>query len=353
MENKLNGKSISDLFDSNGRWNEEKLFFAATGKMPSSRRYYLIDPEVAFEALAKAFDVNMDDMVVDDFVHVARNHRKKQRAYLFLTPNLLACWNNVFGGMELFYINGNDAASFEKAERIMLDSFRYGIGPGKLSMFFQDVAGGFRVMDHKVNMPNPDLDLYFNESLKDADKKITHALNDYNSKGVVLLHGAKGTGKTTYIRSLISRINKKFVIVPVDMIFGLASPGLLPHFLNLPYSILVLEDADQLIADRQGMGNDFVTNICEFSDGLLSDCVNLKFILSFSTPIAQIDQSLVRHGRLMAGYEFEALTSDKCNHLLKSLGKDIQVDKAITLAEVYQSAMQGEEKKEKKRIGFK
>ena len=353
MENKLSGKSITDLFDSNGRWNEEKIFFTATGKMPSSRRYYLIDPEVAFEALAKAFEVNMDDMVVDDFVHVPRNHRKKQRAYLFLTPNLLACWNNVFGGMELFYINGNDAASFEKAERIMLDSFRYGIGPGKLSMFFQDVAGGFRVMDHKVNMPNPDLDLYFNESLKDADKKITHALNDYNSKGVVLLHGAKGTGKSTYMRSLISRINKKFVIVPVDMIFGLASPGLLPHFLNMPDSILVLEDADQLIADRQGMGNDFVTNICEFSDGLLSDCVNLKFILSFSTPIAQIDQSLVRHGRLMASYEFEALTSDKCNHLLKSLGKDLEVDKAMTLAEVYQRAMQGEAKNEKKRIGFK
>jgi len=55
----------------------------------------------------------------------------------------------------------------------------------------------------------------------------------------------------------------------------------------------------------------------------------------------------------MASYEFEALTSDKCNHLLKSLGKDLEVDKAMTLAEVYQRAMQGEAKNEKKRIGFK
>ncbi|MFZ9943262.1 MAG: AAA family ATPase [Bacteroidia bacterium] len=353
MEIPSNNPNLSDLFDNNGRWNEEKIFYATTGKMPSCRRYYSVDPEIGFKALADAFGVSMDNMVIDDYIHITRNHHRKQRAYLFLTPTLLAFWNNAFGGMELFYVNGENTEAFQKAERIMLDSYRFGVGPGKLSFFIQYGEGGLRVIEHKVDYAAPDLDLYFNDSLKDADKKIVEALSDNTSKGIVLLHGAKGTGKTTYLRSLISRIHKKFVIVPMDMIFGIGSPGLLPQFLNLPDSIIVLEDADQLMVDRQGMGNEFIANICDFSDGLLSDCVNLKFILSFSTPMAQVDQSVIRHGRLLGSYEFEALTEEKCNHLLTSMGKELKVDKALTLAEVYQRAMQGEEKKEKKRIGFK
>ncbi|MFN5325022.1 MAG: AAA family ATPase [Bacteroidota bacterium] len=344
--------SPTNIFDNSGRWCEERIFLHYTGKIPSVRRIFNINPETVFPALAKAFGVSMDELVVDDMIHIPRKYYRKQRAYMFLTPTLMASWNNFNTVFELYHDNAVDKADFEKAEQIVKEHFHYGTGPGVVSLFIQD-AGGLRIIEKEMHLDVPDIDLYFNESLTVADKQIMDILSDENKKGVLLLHGGKGTGKTSYLRSIISRTDKKVVLIPADMIFGLGGPSLLPHFMSLPDSIIILEDVDQLLAERQGMGNDFVMNLADFCDGLFSDCVRLKFVLTFSSPLAQIDQSIVRHGRTLYRYEFESLSADRCNKLFEKLGKSITADKAMTLAEVFEQAMQGEAKKEKKRIGFK
>jgi MoxR-like ATPase len=54
-----------------------------------------------------------------------------------------------------------------------------------------------------------DLDLYYEDDFIETDEIIRKRLNQKNDKGIVLLHGLPGTGKTTYLRHLIGKIKKE------------------------------------------------------------------------------------------------------------------------------------------------
>ena len=79
-----------------------------------------------------------------------------------------------------------------------------------------------------------------------------------------------------------------------------------------------------------------LVNILNISDGLLSDELCIKFICTFNAPLKDIDEALLRKGRLAARYEFKDLTTDKVNQLIKEEGLDIpQQTHPMTLAEIY------------------
>ena len=101
-------------------------------------------------------------------------------------------------------------------------------------------------------------------------------------------------------------------------------------------SVLVLEDCENYIAERVGGGNtsDVVSTILNIADGILSDVLECQFICTFNADLMDIDHALLRHGRLIAEYQFGALTVDKANAYLASVGKDITVDQPMTLANV-------------------
>lgn len=58
-----------------------------------------------------------------------------------------------------------------------------------------------------------DIDLYYNNDFKAVDSIIKERLEKENDKGIVLLHGLPGTGKTTYLRHLIGGLKKKVLFV--------------------------------------------------------------------------------------------------------------------------------------------
>ena len=95
-----------------------------------------------------------------------------------------------------------------------------------------------------------------------------------------------------------------------------------------------------------------LVNILNISDGLLSDELCIKFICTFNAPLKDIDEALLRKGRLAARYEFKDLTTDKVNQLIKEESLDIpEQTHPMTLAEIYNyegmDFSQG-----RKRVGF-
>ena len=79
-----------------------------------------------------------------------------------------------------------------------------------------------------------------------------------------------------------------------------------------------------------------LVNILNISDGLLSDELCIKFICTFNAPLKDIDEALLRKGRLAARYEFKDLTTDKVNQLIKEESLDIpEQTHPMTLAEIY------------------
>lgn len=179
-----------------------------------------------------------------------------------------------------------------------------------------------------------DIDLYYNDDFKSVDEVIRERLTRQNDKGIVLLHGMPGTGKTTYLRHLIGELKKKVLFVSPSVAGNLTNPEFLDILIDNPNSVLIIEDAENIMMDRKYNSDSSVSNLLNLSDGLLSDCLNVQIICTFNSSLSLIDSALMREGRLIARYEFGKLGIPKAQKLSDSLGYDKKITRPMSLAEI-------------------
>jgi ATP-dependent 26S proteasome regulatory subunit len=99
-----------------------------------------------------------------------------------------------------------------------------------------------------------------------------------------------------------------------------------------------------------------MSGILNLSDGLLGDVLHTKIICIFNNPLAQIDKSLLRKGRLVEKYEFTNLSAEKSRALVEELYPDAQENiQEMTLAEIFNIGTDnhGEHVPGKPKVGFK
>jgi len=179
-----------------------------------------------------------------------------------------------------------------------------------------------------------DLGMYYNDDFKEIDSIIRQRLNQQNHKGIVLLHGLPGTGKTTYLRHLIGELKKKVLFVSPSVASNLMNPEFIDLLIDNQNSILIIEDAENIMMDRRYNSDSSVSNLLNLSDGLLSDCLSVQVICTFNSSLDLIDSALMRKGRLIAKYEFGKLGVEKAQRLSKQLGFDTVIKQPMTIAEI-------------------
>ena len=205
------------------------------------------------------------------------------------------------------------------------------------------------------NMEGLDIGLNYGEAFEKTHNKIVERLSQDKGKGLVLLHGKPGTGKTSYIRYLCSVVDKRVIFIPPYLTENISSPQFVPFLIEHSNSILVIEDAEKIIIDRDSAesSRQGVANILNLTDGILSDCLSIQIIATFNTTREKIDKALLRKGRLIAEHKFDELSVENSNKLLKHLQKDYTTNKPMTLTEIYNF---GEEEylaqEESRSIGF-
>jgi ATP-dependent 26S proteasome regulatory subunit len=118
-------------------------------------------------------------------------------------------------------------------------------------------------------------------------------------------------------------------------------------------SVLVIEDAEELISSRDNIRNSNLSMLLNMTDGILGESLGIQIIATFNTDLKNIDKALLRKGRLTSIYEFKYLAVDKTNDLLKSLGHNIEVTTPLPLAEIFNFDINNNyEPKLKKAVGF-
>lgn len=196
---------------------------------------------------------------------------------------------------------------------------------------------GLGTVEQNIKPTNIDISLNYGEGFVKIHEKIVSRLNEDKGKGLVLLHGVPGTGKTNYIRHLCGQLNKEIIFIPPFMADSIASPDFITFLLEHTNSILVIEDAEKVVLDRDGDGSSRqgVSNLLNITDGLLSDCLSIQIIATFNTSRDRIDKALLRKGRLIAEWKFDALSVEATNKLLSSIGRKDVSEKPLTLTEIY------------------
>mgnify|MGYP001306862418 CR=1 FL=1 len=195
---------------------------------------------------------------------------------------------------------------------------------------------GLELNTFEIEKNNIDLVANYNDDISLFHNEFIAAVNDKNKRGIHFLYGKPGTGKTNYLRHMISQSKKNVVFIPSGMAESLSDPS----FVNMLISsakgqILIIEDAEKAIVSRDASHNTAVSTLLNISDGLLSDILNMQIICTFNTDIRNVDSALLRPGRLLSKYEFKDLTPAKASLLSKQLGFNRSYTSPVPLCEVY------------------
>jgi len=197
-------------------------------------------------------------------------------------------------------------------------------------------TGGLALRSFDINIPQLDIELNYGTEWKEKHEYLLSVLDRKTKKGIALLHGLPGTGKSMYIRHLISLLSetRTIIYIPNQLIPSLTDPSFLPLISNYSNAILIIEDAEEAIKSRK-TGGRMVDNLLNLSDGIISDFLGTQIICTFNSDISLIDEALLRKGRLILKHEFKRLSKEQAQLLSDKLGFATKIDCDMTLTEVY------------------
>ena len=195
--------------------------------------------------------------------------------------------------------------------------------------------GELNTKELHLKKPKIDFDIHYNEDFQPIHKEIVKQLNKKDIKGLYLFHGQPGTGKSTYIKYLSHQLKKKVIFISPKMAGELDNLSMTPFLLENRNTVLVIEDAEELITSREEVRNSNLSMLLNLTDGLLGESLGIQIIATFNTDVKNIDKALLRKGRLSTIYEFKNLSLDRTNALLQKLGHNIEVNNSLPVAEIF------------------
>jgi hypothetical protein len=138
-----------------------------------------------------------------------------------------------------------------------------------------------------------------------------------------------------------------------DVAGNLMNSDIIDLLIDNPNTVLVMENAENIIRNRLTNNSSAVSNLLNISHGLLADFLNVQLICTFNSSLTRMDSALMRKGRLIAKYEFGKLSIEKTQQLSNHLGFDTIIKMPMTVAEISNQHEQNFDTKQVRVIGFR
>ncbi|MCL2074392.1 MAG: ATP-binding protein [Marinilabiliaceae bacterium] len=342
--------NITSIFLNSNSVNTRMMFLAYYNIVPNWLRLAGIDVKKAND-----WFLNNYQECIKECCYIKRSKKHKKlyfnNIYYFLFDDLLISFNAEDEIVSFLY-RKTDYSSVDKIVK-EINKFKKRMGKKPEIILLVNTHKGLETQIMEISKPRFSIEENYNDDFLNVHQIILSRLRKNNDKGLVLLHGKPGTGKTSYLRYLITKIKKPVIFLPPNMAACITEPGLINVLIDNPNSVFVIEDAENIIIDRNNGGSSSVSALLNLADGLMSDCLNIQIICSFNTDLSRVDSALTRKGRLIAKYEFLELDTPKAQAPSNKLGFSSVITSPMTLAAVYnQNETEFDLTTKRKTIGF-
>ena len=174
---------------------------------------------------------------------------------------------------------------------------------------------------HDIDLDN--IDNYYNSDTFRSLEKIVKQIKK-SDKGLSIFYGDRGTGKTSFINYISSKLDRIVIFIPNNMIeHTINNPDFRKFLKKYEKPVLVLDDCEMAFSELYGRTNMFSSNLLQMVDGFLSDSINCNIITIFNLDNEEeIDQSLLDCNNLIDIIEFDMLSDEESNTLAKHIGSN-------------------------------
>ncbi len=313
-----------------------------------------ITPRVLYENINSKL---VEDIHQADFIKKVR----EKEPNVWIHVNISAAYNDTYILGEDFYGCLNSAPrgstkgifmyckNEEVAKRLALYISKF---EDKKAKYFNYITTYNGTFGHSTFELPPNLSIPLDNYLPDFPYDKLKSFCEADTPGIFLLYGEPGCGKSFMIRKLIQDCDTEFFILDASILNNITASTFIDYLTDeCSNCVLILEDCEKILMDRNTTYNPFLGTILNLADGLLGDALKLKFICTFNTAVENIDPAVLRKGRLYGKYEFRKLPKDRVNSICKMLNVP-ELNKEATLADIYNADENDFSKKETRRIGF-
>jgi hypothetical protein len=192
-------------------------------------------------------------------------------------------------------------------------------------------------------------DHYYSSNTNKSVEKLIKKIKKTN-KGLSVLYGERGTGKTSVINYIASKLDRIVIFIPNNLIeHTINNPDFRKFIKKFQKPVIVLDDCELTLSDYYNRTNITTNNILQMVDGFLSDTMEVNIICIFNTDDEDdIDEALLDCNSLIDVIEFEYLSGEESEELSKVVGSSKKYKNKTRLIDIIKKKSGGDQKK----IGF-
>jgi predicted AAA+ superfamily ATPase len=203
-----------------------------------------------------------------------------------------------------------------------------------------------------VEMSSVDIEnfeLYYTDKTMKGLNKVIKSIKKSN-KGLTILYGERGTGKTSTINYITTKLESIVIFIPNNMVENtINNPDFRKFLKKHSKPVIIIDDCEMFFNEAFAKSNIFVNNLLQMVDGFLSDSMEVNVITIFNVEDEdEIDHSLIDCNNLTDIVKFDCLSENESNDLSKHLGQDKKYKNKNRIVDIIKKR----KNKASKEIGF-